>query len=110
MKNFVQTGDIVTVTAPYALAAGDGALVGSIFGVAQNAAAISTDVELAVEGVFDITALGTDVAAQGTKVYWDNTNKRITITSAGNTLVGAVTVAKASGPTVARVRIDGCIR
>jgi predicted RecA/RadA family phage recombinase len=110
MKNFVQAGDIITVTAPYALAAGDGALVGSIFGVAQNAAAISTDVELAVEGVFDITALSTDTATQGTKVYWDNTNKRITTTLTANTLVGAVTVAKASGATTARVRLDGCIR
>lgn len=110
MKNYVQEGDCITVAAPYALTSGQGALVGSIFGIAAGDAASGADVQLKTEGVFDVTALGTDVITAGAKLYWDNTNKRLTTTSASNTLVGAATAAKASGPTVARVYLDGCIR
>lgn len=108
MKNFVQPGDTITVTAPYALTAGDGALVGTnIFGVACGTYANgATDAELKLEGVFDITALSTDTATPGTYAYWDNTNKRITTTSASNTKVGVFTAAKANGDTTARVRLN----
>ena len=109
-KNYVQEGDVITLVAPYAVSAGAGALVGSLFGIALSDVASGASGEFRIEGVFDITALSTDVATQGTKVYWDNTNKRITVTSAGNTLVGAVTQAKASGDTTARVYLDGAVR
>ena len=38
MKTYVQPGNTITLTAPYAVASGDGLLVGSIFGVAAGAA------------------------------------------------------------------------
>ena len=38
MKNFVQPGNTITLTAPYAVASGDGLLVGYIFGVVRKAA------------------------------------------------------------------------
>ena len=107
MKNYKQAGDIITVAAPYALASGDGALVGSLFGVATNAAANGASVELKTTGVFDLTALSTDTGTVGTKVYWDNTNKRITTTASGNSLVGVITVAKANGDATASVRLNG---
>jgi predicted RecA/RadA family phage recombinase len=109
MKNFVQPGSVITATAPYALASGDGALVGITFGIASGAAAISTPVELQLEGVYDITALGTDVVAAPAMVaaYWDNTNKRITTTVGANTKVGVIILPKANGDTTARVRLNG---
>ena len=108
MRNFVQPGDYVTVTAPYALTSGDGCLVGSLFGIASNTYANgATDAELDVEGVFDITALGTDTATVGALAYWDNTNRRITTTASGNTKVGVFTAVKSSGATTARVRLNG---
>lgn len=106
MKNFIQPGANLTVAAPYALASGDGALVGLIFGIACFTAANAAEVELATEGVYDITALGTDTAAIGAAAYWDNTNKRITTTSAGNTKVGVFTKAKANGDATARIRLN----
>ena len=36
MKNYVQPGNTITLTAPYAVTSGDGFLVGSIFGVAAG--------------------------------------------------------------------------
>lgn len=110
MKNYVQEGDALTVTAPAAVSSGDGVLVGSLFGVAQAAAASGADVEIVREGVFTLTTLSTDTPTQGAKAYWDNTNKRLTTTATSNTLVGAFALAKASGVTVGTVVLDGVIR
>lgn len=110
MKNFVQEGEKLTFTAPYAVNSGDGFLVGSIFAVASTTAANGATVEGMVEGVFDLTTLSTDTPSAGTKAYWDNTNKRVTTTLTSNTLIGVFTQAKASGVTIGRVYIDGCIR
>lgn len=110
MKTFVQSGDTLTLAAPYDVASGAGFLVGAIFAVAQTTAASGAEVEGKRKGVFDIAALSTDTAAAGAKLYWDNTNKRLTTTSSGNTLVGAAVVAKASGDTAARILLDGVIR
>jgi predicted RecA/RadA family phage recombinase len=107
MKNYVMPGHTLTVTAPYALASGDGCLVGSIFGVACGAYANGfVDTELRVEGIYELTALGTDTATVGALAYWDNTNRRITTTASGNTKVGVFAVAKTSGPTIAVVRLS----
>lgn len=109
MKNFVQQGDVVSVTAPYALSSGDGCLVGVLFGVAQADAANGAAAELMTEGIFDIKALSTDTASGTSLVaaYWDNTNKYITTTSTSNTKVGVIVAAKTSGQTTARVRLNG---
>ena len=107
MKNFVQKGETVTMLAPYALTAGQMALVGTLLGVATRDAALNAEVELLTQGVFEITALGTDVAAVGALMYWDNTNRRLTVTSAGNKAVGALLRAKANGETTALVRLNG---
>ena len=71
MKNHVQPGNTITLTAPYAVASGDGLLVGSIFGIAAGATAIAEPVETALVGVFDITKIGSQAWTVGAKVYWD---------------------------------------
>jgi predicted RecA/RadA family phage recombinase len=107
MRNYVQTGDTVTFTAPYAVQSGDGLQVGTLFGVAANAAANGAQVEGKTSGVFDLTALATDVGSFGTKVYWDNGNRRVTVTVGSNMFIGALVGAKANGETTARVRLNG---
>jgi predicted RecA/RadA family phage recombinase len=109
MKNFVQHGYVISLTAPYAVTSGDGMLVGSLFGVATTTAANGGSVEALVRGVIKITALSTDTGTVGTKVYWDNTNKRITTTAGSHTLVGCLTVAKTSGQTTATVLLNGTV-
>jgi predicted RecA/RadA family phage recombinase len=110
MKNYVQSGDVITVTAPYAVSSGQGVLVGSLFGVATCDAANGASVDIMPEGVFDITALTSDTGTVGTKMYWDSANKRLTTTATSNTLVGALTLAKGGSDTTARVYLDGVIR
>jgi predicted RecA/RadA family phage recombinase len=110
MQNKVQKGRVITVAAPYAVTGGQGVLVGALFGVAAGDAANGQPVEIDREGVFDITAVTADTGAQGAKMYWDNTNRRLTTTATNNTLVGALTTAKAGTDTTARVCLDGVIR
>lgn len=110
MKNFVQEGEVVPVVAPYNVTSGQGVLVGSLFGVAAYDALAGANVEVKTEGVFDITALAADVGAQGVKIYWDNANRRLTVTAAGSQLVGVLTVAKVNGDLTARAYLDGAIR
>ena len=110
MKNFVQEGEIITVIAPSAVASGDGVQVGSIFGVATTGAAQGFPVELKREGVFTLPVLNTDVITAGAKLFWDATNKRLTVTATSNTLVGAASLPKIAGVTVVAALLDGVIR
>lgn len=105
-KNFVQSGETLSLAAPYAVNAGDGALFGVLFMVALVTLAIAAVGEFAREGVWDLTALNTDTATVGTKVYWDNTNRRCTVTAAGNTLIGVTTASKANGDLTIRVKLN----
>jgi predicted RecA/RadA family phage recombinase len=109
MKNYIQPGNTITLTAPYAVVSGDGLLVGAIFGVATGSAALSEPVEAALVGVFDLKKVGSQAWAAGDKVYWDNANKQTTKTDTGNTLIGAAVEAVAGGATdtIGRVRLNG---
>lgn len=107
MKNFIAIGDNVTVAAPYAVSAGGGALVGSLFGVAVNDADNAAEVVLATTGVYELAKAGSQAWTVGAKVYWDNTNKVCTTTSSGNTLIGVATeaVGSGAGETLGKVRL-----
>lgn len=111
MKNWIQEGDTVTVTAPAAVDSGGGVLVGSLFGVAMSNAAINENVEIVVEGVVDLPK-ASGAITQGAKVYWDNTAKVVT-TAAGsnpaNTLIGCAILAAAVGDALVRVRLSGAV-
>ena len=108
MKNYVQPGNTITLTAPYAVASGDGLLVGSIFGVAAGTAAIGEAVEAALTGIYDLKKVASQAWAAGDKVYWDNTAKEATKTTTSNTLIGVAVVAVAggAGDTIGRVRLN----
>ena len=108
MKNYVQPGNTITLTAPYAVAAGDGLLVGSIFGVASGTAALGETVETALVGVYELKKLGSQAWAVGARIYWDNAARLATTVVASNTLIGAATepVAGGANDTIDRVRLN----
>ena len=97
------------MTAPYAVASGDGLLVGAIFGVAAGTAALGEPVEAALTGVYDLKKVASQAWAAGDKVYWDNTAREATKTTTSNTLIGVAVVAVAggAGDTIGRVRLNG---
>lgn len=104
MKNYVQEGCRVKLAAPYARLSGEGALVGSIFGVALKDLANAEEGEFQLEGVVEL-AKASGALTQGAKVYWDNSAKNLTSTSMSNTLVGVVIVAAGSSDTTVIVRL-----
>lgn len=107
MTNFVQNGDTLTLTAPYIVASGAGALVGSIFGVACDSYASGlTTAEFNTKGVFDLTKAAGALTA-GQIIYWDNTAKVVTGTASTNKLIGVATQAALSGDATGRVRLNG---
>jgi len=110
MKNFIQPGAIITVIAPYAVSSGQGVKVGALFGIASANAAQGAQLEIKREGVFDIAAVTADTAAQGAKVYWDDTARKITTTATSNILVGALTADKSGSAGTASVLLDGVVR
>jgi len=109
MKNFVQPGNTITLAAPAAVTSGSGVLVGAIFGIAAHDAASGDPLEAVTSGVFDLNKIGSQAWAPGDKVYWDNTNKRVTKIATDNTLIGVAlsTVGSGSDETTGRVRLNG---
>jgi predicted RecA/RadA family phage recombinase len=107
MKNFVQPGVNVTLAAPYDRLSGEGALIGSLFGVASVDVDSGDDAVFVTEGVFDLAKAASQAWTVGAKIYWDNTNKVCTTTSTSNTLIGVAIAAVGSGAgeTVGRVRL-----
>lgn len=105
--NYVQAGDVLELTAPYAVASGDGALVGSIFGVALDAAGSGETGVFKVTGVFTLPKTSAQAWTVGAKVYWDNTAKVVTTTSTGNTLIGVAVEVAANPSDTGAVRLNG---
>ena len=107
MKNFVQNGAVLTLAAPYDVAAGAAFKVGSIIAVATSAALNTATVEGAVVGVFDLAKVSAQAWAVGDKLYWDDTAKLFTTTASGNTLAGAAVAVAANPSATGRVRLNG---
>jgi predicted RecA/RadA family phage recombinase len=110
MQNFVQEGKILTLTAPYARSAGEGALVGSIFGVACNDVLLSAAGEFWVgEGVFTLTKTDEQAWSVGDKIYWNNSTKACTTVATDGMLIGyaAEAVLVTAGLVTGKVRLNG---
>ncbi|MGQ0610812.1 MAG: capsid cement protein [Paracoccaceae bacterium] len=108
MKNHIQKGDVITVAAPAGgIGAGEGAIIGNIFGVAAFAAAVGEPVELATTGVYQLPKATTAVLTLGARVAWDNTAKNINVPGTGRFPAGIATEAAGNGITSVAVRLDG---
>lgn len=108
MKNFIQNGDMISVTAPAGgIASGEGIVVGSLFGVAAKAAAEGESVEIATVGVFELPKAPATVIGQGARVAWDDTAKQVVLPGVGLFPIGIAITAASNGATVVRVRLDG---
>lgn len=106
MTNYVQEGDKLRYTAGANITSGQAVLVGKRLGVASTAIANGDTGVLCMEGVYTIAKLSTDVVAQGSLLYWDDTNKRLTVTSTDNTLAGYAFTAAGNGATTVNISIN----
>jgi predicted RecA/RadA family phage recombinase len=108
MKNYVQEGKNVTVIAPADVVGGQGLLVGSLFGVVGKDAKSGEEVEVATVGVYELPKTTAQAWASAfAAIYWDNTAKKLSTTSAGNTKIGINMVVQGANDAFARVRLNG---
>jgi predicted RecA/RadA family phage recombinase len=105
-KNFIQPGNVIDYTAGAALASGAVVLIGARIGVLLSALANGETGPAQMTGVFEIAKLSTDAMTKGALLYWDNTNSRLTLTSAGNTLAGYAWAAAGAGTTTVQCNIN----
>jgi predicted RecA/RadA family phage recombinase len=110
MKSYVQGGDVVDATAPYDRLSGQGALIGTMFGVATYDVLSGVKGEFAIEGVHDLTrTTGSSTAwTEGAAIYWDDSAKAITKTSSANKLIGVgILPLPGDSDVKGRVRLNG---
>lgn len=107
MRNYIQPGDVLTLTAPYQRDSGKGAQVGSIFGVATNTVANGVAGEFATQGVFTLDKTSAQAWTVGQKIYWDNTNKRCDSDSTVGMLIGVATAVADNPSSTGDVRLNG---
>jgi len=109
MQNYIKEGDNMTLVAPSGgVTSGVGYVIGALFAVSEDTVAATYDFVGMTEGVFQFTKDTGDTAAQGAKVWWDNTNKKVEFASAtGLYEIGTLMSAATSGVLTAKVRLNG---
>ena len=108
MKNFIGVGNRVTLTAAAVASSGQPVLIGSLFGIAESAAAIGDPLVLVMNGIYDLTKTASQAWTVGQLIYWDVATSRVTNVVATNKLVGVavLTVGAGAGETTGRVRLS----
>ena len=107
-KNYVQPGHVIPVTAPANVASGQLVKVGVLVGIAQNAALSGQPVEIALDGVWDVTKVSAQAWTEGQAIYMiPGTGEATTATTAGNIFIGAAAAVAANPSAVGRVRLNG---
>lgn len=107
MKNFLQAGSNLTLTAPAAVVSGQLVKIGSIIGVAAGTAASGASVDLVTHGVFELPKVSTDDISVGASVYHRASDNLVTITASGNTKIGVAVTAAGNPSGSVNVRLNG---
>jgi predicted RecA/RadA family phage recombinase len=107
MRNYIQPGDVLTLTSSLDLDSGDPVLIGKFFGVCNHDTAAGLPTEVSVVGVYSLPKKPTAVFAVGAPAYWNGFAGNITDVASATVLVGATTEAAGSGVTTVAVRLNG---
>ncbi|MDY6797673.1 MAG: DUF2190 family protein [Pseudomonadota bacterium] len=88
-KNFVQPGQVLTLTAPSGgVTSGDGYVIGSLFVVALHNAPEGSPFEGQCTGVWQLPKTSAQAWTEGVAIYWNSSSAVATTASSGNTLIG----------------------
>lgn len=111
MKNFIQPGESLEITAPAALASGEGVLIGSLFGVASGDIANGAQGVIKTRGVFDLPKAASQAWDLGAPIYWDVSEAECTNVSTDNVLIGVAATAIGGGADaiIGRVWLPGIV-
>jgi len=89
MRNFVQPANTVTLKAPRVLKAGDGVVIGGLFGVSANdVKAAGLDAEISIEGAFTFRRAAGVTLTEGAAANFDETTQ--TLVATGGAKIGFV--------------------
>jgi predicted RecA/RadA family phage recombinase len=107
MKNFIQDGATIQVTAPTGgVSSGDGVLVNNLFGVAATDADEGAAVNIATVGVFSLPKTTASFSSGGA-VSWNVSVNKAEAPGSGHYPIGVATAAAGTGATTVNVRLDG---
>lgn len=103
MRNFVQPGEAIPLALPYAVSAGQGVQVESLFGIASTAGAQGEIVNLAIEGVFDLPKASGVTWPVGTRLCWQPESQSVVGESPGLAPIGVLVAPPDIAGTTCRV-------
>ena len=104
--NYIQEGDVLTLTPGAAVVAGVGYQFGTgLFGIAINDVASGAAGAFAIEGVWEIAKTSALAIAVGDRVFWDATNKVVNKTSTAQQCVGIAVEAAANPSATVKVKL-----
>ena len=106
MKNFIQEGQHMDYANTAAVVSGQAILIGIKLGVSLKDYAVNELGAYRVTGVISLPKKAADAPAAGAALYWDNTNKYITVTAAGNTYAGWAFAAAAGADSTVAIKIN----
>ncbi len=108
MRNVIQPGHSLAVAVPYAsgVTSGQGVLAGALFGVAAVEGAQNAVIEAATQGVFDLAKEPALAITAGARVFWDNTERRVTTTATASFCIGIATQAALAADATVRVWLN----
>jgi predicted RecA/RadA family phage recombinase len=107
-QNVIQPGRVVTLVAPTGgVLSGQAVQVGALFGIAALDAIEGADVEVALEGVWELPKAAVAIA-QGAPVFWDAATGNVAANiGTSNALIGGATEARGTSDLTIRVRLNG---
>lgn len=107
-KNFIQPGRVVTLVAPTGgVLSGQAVQVGALFGIAAFDAIGGADVEVALEGIWELPKAAVAIA-RGAPVFWDTAAGNVAADiGTSNALIGGATEARGTSDLTIRVRLNG---
>lgn len=111
MKNFIQKGDSLTLTAPSGgVVSGNGYQIGQLFVVATVTAAEDEKFSALVEGVVELPKTSAQAWTEGALIYWDTTPGEATTVTTGALLIGVAAAAAVNPSATGRVRLNGAAK
>ena len=106
MKNYIQDGDTLPLTAPSGgVVGGSFYKIGLLVVCAAHDAAETVSFEARLKGVFDAPKAASPAWTEGAVVYWDDSAKNFTTTSSGNTKAGVAAEVLGSGAGIVRGKV-----
>lgn len=110
MKNYVMSGDVLTLDPAATVASGTGHLFGAaLFGVAVRDAVSGTASEFQTEGVVTIAKTSALAIAVGDRLFWDATNSVVNKTTTAQQQVGIAVEAAANPSATVKMLLESAV-